>query len=117
MGSTEQILGVALGYLLATLFRYLNKKQFWRRVAKEAARTLADPTVPIDDPLAATEKALADAQHDKVAAVARTITDSQRIAIARMRSNLVDRPFEKRNRTPDTDPHDYHIGKGEDEER
>lgn len=110
MGSTEQILGVALGTLLMALLRALNKRRFWRRVAQSAANMLADPANPADTPVAAAEKALAEAQQHQVIQIARTITDSQRITVGRTPSNLIDRPFEKRTRTPDTDPRGYQIG-------
>jgi hypothetical protein len=117
MGSLAQFIGLVLGYALATLVRVLLRKRFWRQVAEDAKKDLADPTVPVDDPMSAAERVLAKKQREQVVAVARTITESgPQPAIGRTPSNLIDRPFEtKRTRTPDTHPRGYRIGKDDDD--
>jgi hypothetical protein len=112
MGSLAQFIGIALGYMLFTLTRELWRRRFWREVAEDAKKDLANPAIPVDDPVTATELALAKKQRKQIAAVARTITDSQRVAVTRTPStNLVDRPFDKRTRvrTPDTHPRGHLI--------
>lgn len=69
-----QILGIALGYLIATLVRYLRKGRFWRSIAANARRTLDDPSIPIDDPRSATESALLAAQSQRIQKVVETIS-------------------------------------------
>lgn len=72
----SDIIGIAVGYLLAALVRYIGKSRFWSRVAKNAERYLKDPTIPIDTPVEAAERALIDEQQPRVVSIARTISKS-----------------------------------------
>ena len=120
--SAYQILGAALGYLLALLVRRAGRDRFWKRVADSAERMLKDPAIPIDDPHEAAEAALANEQHERVIAVARTISKTIPPPYAgRTPSRLIERPFNGKVDHDDTPrethkyPHDtrYHIRKGD----
>ncbi len=73
MNPLYQILGTALGYLIAQAVRWLQKGRFWKRVEDNAAQLLADPAVPIGDAKAAAERALIEAQHAQLRAIERSI--------------------------------------------
>lgn len=73
MSPLYQVLGTALGYLVALAVRWLQRGRFWRRVAARAERMLADPAVPIDDAREAAEQALVDVQRSQLDAIQRSI--------------------------------------------
>jgi hypothetical protein len=70
------VLGIALGYLLAALVRYMGKSRFWTLVATRARKHLEDPADPINDPQAAAEKALVEAQSDRIKKVVTSIASN-----------------------------------------
>lgn len=72
------LLGTALGYLLAQLVRHFSRSRFWSSVARGADGMLDDPTVPIDDPRKAAERALLDAQRPQVDEIVRSISPRKR---------------------------------------
>lgn len=74
--SISEVLGVALGYVLAQLVRYLYKQRFWSRVMSTARRYIESPDVAIDDPHEAARAALLDEQRPQVERVARALRDS-----------------------------------------
>lgn len=70
------VIGVALGYLVATLLRYLGRTRFWGAIRERARAVLDDPGNEVADPREAAERALVEAQRDKVEQVARTLSPS-----------------------------------------
>lgn len=67
------VLGIALGWLVAQLVRWVGRRRFWAGVITRARRYLDDPAVPIDDPQSAVEAALVHEQSDRVRRVAESI--------------------------------------------
>lgn len=67
------VLGVAIGYCVAQIVRWIGKRRFWGHVVERAKQYLDDPAVPIDNPEQAAEAALVDAQRPRVRAVAKSI--------------------------------------------
>lgn len=71
------VIGVAIGYLVATAIRYLSRTRFWSRVRSRAQQALSDPNVPIDDPQTAAEHALVEEQRPRIDEVARKLSPSE----------------------------------------
>lgn len=74
--SISEVLGLALGYCIAQLVRYLHKQRFWARVMSTAQRYIESPDVAIDDPHEAARAALLDEQRPQVERVARALRNS-----------------------------------------
>jgi hypothetical protein len=68
------VIGIALGYLVAQLIRYLGRTRFWSAIRDQAQLALTDPSVAVDTPRAAAERALVDAQRSQVERVARSLS-------------------------------------------
>ncbi len=73
MSPAYQIIGAVIGYLIAVGFRFAARSRFWKYVADKARAYLDDPTIPIDDPRNAAERALIEAQRSQLDAIQRNI--------------------------------------------
>ncbi len=78
MGAIDiaDVLGVAIGYLIAATVRYLSRSRFWTKVSKRAQHYLDDPRVPISTPGEAAEQALIAEQRHSVVRIARKLSRS-----------------------------------------
>lgn len=68
-----EMMGVALGYLLAQLLRRMQRSRFWAKVERNAERFIADPSVPTRDPQEAAQLALVEAQRAQLDAIQRSL--------------------------------------------
>jgi hypothetical protein len=68
-----EVIGVAVGYLVAQLARWVARRRFWRHVLDRARRYLEDPAVPFNDAKSAAEAALADEQRRQLRRVTKSI--------------------------------------------
>lgn len=66
------VIGVLVSLVLV-LVRKLRKTQFWQRIEKRATDIIADPSMPIEDPREAVERALVEAQRAQLDTVERSI--------------------------------------------
>ncbi len=71
--ATVQIIIAVLTYAVTQLARYVQRTRFWKRVEANAARYLADPRNPIDDPREAAQLALVEAQRPQLSEIERHI--------------------------------------------
>ena len=67
------VFGVAIGYIVAQVARWLARRRFWAAVVSRARSYLDDPAVPLDTPERAAAAALVDEQLSSVQRVASQI--------------------------------------------
>lgn len=75
-GFVEHVLGPLIVYLATRAWRWYQRRNFRRRIGARAENLIADPNIPISDPIEATERALIEEQAPTVNHVARSIRKS-----------------------------------------
>lgn len=72
----DTVFGPLIVYLAGRFWRWYQRRKFRARVGARAENIIADPSVPITDPVEATERALLEEQAPTVHHVARSVRKS-----------------------------------------
>lgn len=72
----DTVLGPLIVYLAGRFWRWYQRRKFRDRVAARAEHMIADPSIPVTDPIEAAERALIEEQAPTVHHVARSVRKS-----------------------------------------